>query len=96
VSGQLPDAFLVLLADLLKRVFNSLVVLSVLQILLHGFQAFGFFGDDHHQIVNQIIYREVLTGTHAFLIHKRSRPFVIAKNRLPEPIIRSKYGFIER
>jgi hypothetical protein len=74
VPRQLPDAFLVLLSNLLKRVFNPLVVLSVLQILLHGFQAFGLFGDDHHQIVDQIVYREVLTGTHAFLIHKRVDP----------------------
>jgi hypothetical protein len=72
---QLPDAFLFLLANLLKRVFDSLIVLSVLQILLHGFQAFGFFGDDHHQVVNQIVDRKVLTGTHAFLIHKRVDPF---------------------
>jgi len=75
VSRQLPDALLVLLSDLLERGFDPLVVLSVLQIPLHGFQAFGLFGDDHHQIVNQIVYREVLTGTHAFLIHKRVDPF---------------------
>jgi hypothetical protein len=74
VSRQLPNAFLVLLANLLKRVFNPLVVLSVLQIFLHGFQAFGLFGDDHHQIVNQIVYREVLAGTHALWIHKRVDP----------------------
>jgi hypothetical protein len=75
MSRQLPDAFLVLLADLLKRIFDPLVALSVPQILLHGLQAFGLFGDDHHQVVNQIVYREVLTGTRAFLIHKRIGPF---------------------
>jgi hypothetical protein len=75
VSRQLPDAFLVLAPDLLKRVFYPLVVLGVLEILLHGFQAFGLLGDDHHQVVNQIVYREVLTGTRVFLIHKRIGPF---------------------
>jgi parvulin-like peptidyl-prolyl isomerase len=48
------------LSDLLERGFDPLVVLSVLQVLIHGFQAFGLFGDDHHQVVNQIVYREVL------------------------------------
>jgi len=60
VSRQFPDALLILLSDLLERGFDPLVVLSILHVLIHGFQAFGLFGDDHHQVVNQIVYREVL------------------------------------
>jgi parvulin-like peptidyl-prolyl isomerase len=74
MSRQFPDALLVLLSDLLERGFDPLVVLSVLQVLIHGFQAFGLFGDDHHQVVNQIVYREVLVCARAFLIHKRIGP----------------------
>jgi hypothetical protein len=83
VSRQLLDALLILLSDLLERGFDPLVVLGVLQILIHGFQAFALFGDDHHQVVNQIVYREVLTGTRAFLIHKRAGPFLSVDDRLP-------------
>jgi len=82
VSRQLLDALFILLSDLLERGFDPLVVLCVLQILIHGFQAFGLFGDDHHQIVNQIVYREFLIGTRAFLIHKRIGTFCDCRRQI--------------
>jgi hypothetical protein len=87
VSRQFRDTLLLLPPDLLERGFDSLVVLGVLQIPLHGFQAFGLFGDDHHQVVNQIVYREVLTGTRAFLIHKRIVLPVIVDDRIGAAIV---------
>jgi hypothetical protein len=82
VSRQFLDALLILLSDLLERGFNPLVVLGVLQILINGFQAFALFGDEHRQVVNQIVYREILTGSRAFLIHERIGPFCDCRRRI--------------